>query len=126
MRVMRVTTIHAARDIRLEERPEPTIGAPTDAVVKVAAGCICGSDLWPYRGENDITRDVARAHLAGYRVLFEEILTAQGIHAPEALARQLVLLLEGATTVSAIDSHAQPARDAKTAAQSLVAMAHAR
>jgi len=52
---MRVTTIHGPRDIRLEERPEPTIDAPTDAIVKVTAGCICGSDLWPYRGENDIT-----------------------------------------------------------------------
>ena len=52
---MRVTTIHAPRDIRLEERPEPSIDAPTDAVIKVSAGCICGSDLWPYRGENDIT-----------------------------------------------------------------------
>jgi threonine dehydrogenase-like Zn-dependent dehydrogenase len=55
MRVMRATTIHAARDIRLEERPDPTIEAATDAIVKVTAGCICGSDLWPYRGENDIT-----------------------------------------------------------------------
>ncbi len=55
MRVMRATTIHGPRDIRLEERPEPTIEAPTDAIVKVTAGCICGSDLWPYRGENDIT-----------------------------------------------------------------------
>ena len=52
---MRVTTIHGPRDIRLEERPVPTIEAPTDAIVKVTAGCICGSDLWPYRGENDIT-----------------------------------------------------------------------
>jgi threonine dehydrogenase-like Zn-dependent dehydrogenase len=55
MRVMRATTIHGPRDIRLEERPEPTIKAPTDAIVKVTAGCICGSDLWPYRGENPIT-----------------------------------------------------------------------
>ena len=52
---MRVTTIHGPRDIRVEERPAPTIEAPTDAVVRVAAACICGSDLWPYRGENDIT-----------------------------------------------------------------------
>src|SRR3954452_22358282 len=55
MRVMRATTIHGTRDIRLQECPDPTIEAPTDAVVKVTAGCICGSDLWPYRGENDIT-----------------------------------------------------------------------
>lgn len=52
---MRVTTIHGTRDIRLEERPTPTIDQPTDAIVQVTAGCICGSDLWPYRGENDIT-----------------------------------------------------------------------
>jgi threonine dehydrogenase-like Zn-dependent dehydrogenase len=52
---MRVTTIHGTKDIRLEERPVPTIDAPTDAIVKVVASCICGSDLWPYRGENDIT-----------------------------------------------------------------------
>jgi threonine dehydrogenase-like Zn-dependent dehydrogenase len=51
---MRATTIHGPRDIRLSEVPDPTLTAPTDAVVKVVAGCICGSDLWPYRGENDI------------------------------------------------------------------------
>ena len=52
---MRATTIHAPGDIRVEDVPDPTIQAPTDAIVKVAAGCICGSDLWPYRGHNDIT-----------------------------------------------------------------------
>jgi len=52
---MRATTIHGTRDIRLSEVPDPTIAAPTDAIVRVVAGCICGSDLWPYRGENDIT-----------------------------------------------------------------------
>ena len=52
---MRVTTIHGTRDIRLEDRPAPTIEQPTDAIVKVVAACICGSDLWPYRGENEIT-----------------------------------------------------------------------
>jgi threonine dehydrogenase-like Zn-dependent dehydrogenase len=52
---MRVTTIHAPGDIRLEERPRPEVSAPTDAVIKITAGCICGSDLWPYRGANDIT-----------------------------------------------------------------------
>ena len=52
---MRVTTLHGTRDIRLEEHPDLTIEAPTDAIVRVVASCICGSDLWPYRGENDIT-----------------------------------------------------------------------
>jgi len=55
MQSMRVTTIHGAGDIRLEERPEPVVKRPTDAVVRVVASCICGSDLWPYRGENPIT-----------------------------------------------------------------------
>jgi threonine dehydrogenase-like Zn-dependent dehydrogenase len=52
---MRVTTLHGPRDIRLEERPEPAIEQPTDAVIEVTASCICGSDLWSYRGENPIT-----------------------------------------------------------------------
>jgi threonine dehydrogenase-like Zn-dependent dehydrogenase len=51
---MRVTTIHGPGDIRLEERPAPTIDEPTEAIVKVVASCVCGSDLWPYRGENPI------------------------------------------------------------------------
>ena len=59
---MRVATIHAARDIRLEDRPEPSITAPTDAVIKITAGCICGSDLWPYRGENEITAGETIGH----------------------------------------------------------------
>ncbi|MCG7320332.1 MULTISPECIES: zinc-dependent alcohol dehydrogenase family protein [Arsenicicoccus] len=49
---MRATMIHAARDIRLEEAPAPSVLTPTDAVVRVVRSCICGSDLWPYRGEN--------------------------------------------------------------------------
>ena len=59
---MRVTTIHAPGDIRLEERPEPAIKAPTDAIIKITAGCICGSDLWPYRGENAITAGSTIGH----------------------------------------------------------------
>ncbi len=51
---MRVTTIHGPGDIRLEQRPAPSIGEPTEAIVKVVASCVCGSDLWPYRGENPI------------------------------------------------------------------------
>jgi threonine dehydrogenase-like Zn-dependent dehydrogenase len=35
----------------VEERPEPTIERPTDAVVRIVAACVCGSDLWPYRGQ---------------------------------------------------------------------------
>lgn len=51
---MRATTIHGPGDIRLQEVPDPQLAAATDAVVRVTAGCICGSDLWPYRGASDI------------------------------------------------------------------------
>jgi hypothetical protein len=47
---MQATVIHGARDIRLEEVPDPAILHPGDALVKVVAACVCGSDLWPYRG----------------------------------------------------------------------------
>ncbi|MCW2601553.1 MAG: dehydrogenase [Frankiales bacterium] len=47
---MRATVLRAPRDIVLEDVPDPRIERPTDAVVRVAAACICGSDLWPYRG----------------------------------------------------------------------------
>jgi threonine dehydrogenase-like Zn-dependent dehydrogenase len=62
MAAMRVTTIHAPGDIRLEERPTPTIDSPTDAIVKVVASCVCGSDLWSYRGENPINEPSPMGH----------------------------------------------------------------
>ncbi len=47
---MQGTVLHAARDIRFEDVAEPTIVEPTDAIIKLSATCVCGSDLWPYRG----------------------------------------------------------------------------
>ena len=47
---MRATTIYGPGDVRLEEAPDPRLVEPTDAVVRVVAACVCGSDLWPYRG----------------------------------------------------------------------------
>jgi threonine dehydrogenase-like Zn-dependent dehydrogenase len=52
---MRVTSLHAPGEITLDEGPEPAITAPTDAIIRVTAACICGSDLWPYRGLADVT-----------------------------------------------------------------------
>ena len=37
-------------DVRVEEREDPRIEASTDAIIRVSAACVCGSDLWPYRG----------------------------------------------------------------------------
>src|SRR4051794_36071201 len=47
---VRATLIHAPRDIRVEDVPDPAVQGPTDALVRVVAACVCGSDLWPYRG----------------------------------------------------------------------------
>jgi threonine dehydrogenase-like Zn-dependent dehydrogenase len=47
---MRATVIHGTRDIRLEDVPDPSVQLPTDALVRIVASCVCGSDLWPYRG----------------------------------------------------------------------------
>jgi threonine dehydrogenase-like Zn-dependent dehydrogenase len=47
---MRGAVLHAPGDIRVEDRPDPKIEVPTDAVIRMAATCVCGSDLWPYRG----------------------------------------------------------------------------
>jgi threonine dehydrogenase-like Zn-dependent dehydrogenase len=52
MAIMRATTIHGPGDIRFTEVPDPVIVAPTDAIITVTGSCICGSDLWHYRGEN--------------------------------------------------------------------------
>lgn len=42
--------MHGPGDVRVEDLDVPTVIEPTDAVIQVAAACICGSDLWPYRG----------------------------------------------------------------------------
>jgi threonine dehydrogenase-like Zn-dependent dehydrogenase len=45
---MRATVMRAAGDVRIDNVPDPAISEPTDAVIRVARACICGSDLWPY------------------------------------------------------------------------------
>jgi threonine dehydrogenase-like Zn-dependent dehydrogenase len=47
---MRGVVMYAPGDVRVEEREDPRIKEPTDAVIRLTATCICGSDLWPYRG----------------------------------------------------------------------------
>src|SRR4051794_8569347 len=47
---MRGAVLHAPGDVRVEQRPDPRIEKPTDAIIRLSATCVCGSDLWPYRG----------------------------------------------------------------------------
>lgn len=59
---MRATVIHGPHDIRVEDRPDPTIVEPTDAVVRTVAACVCGSDLWRYRGIAEVPRPTPIGH----------------------------------------------------------------
>ena len=51
---MRAVVMHEPGNVTVEEMPMPSILEPTDATIKLAATCICGSDLWPYRGAQPV------------------------------------------------------------------------
>ena len=55
---MRGVVMYEPGDVRVEEREDPKITEPTDAVIRVTATCICGSDLWPYRGAEPVDHQV--------------------------------------------------------------------
>jgi threonine dehydrogenase-like Zn-dependent dehydrogenase len=59
---MRQVIMHAAGEVRLEDRDDPTILEPTDAIIRLSAGCVCGSDLWPYRGFDTPTEPSTIGH----------------------------------------------------------------
>ncbi len=59
---MRGTVLYGPRDIRFEDRETPRIEKPTDAVIRMAATCVCGSDLWPYRGLQPISGPTPMGH----------------------------------------------------------------
>src|SRR6266536_2953236 len=59
---MRGTVLYGPRDVRFEERDTPTIIKPTDAIIRISATCVCGSDLWPYRGINAIPQPTPMGH----------------------------------------------------------------
>ena len=59
---MRGAVLYAPRDVRFEERPDPAIVEPTDAIIRISAACVCGSDLWPYRGINPVTQPTPMGH----------------------------------------------------------------
>ncbi len=59
---MRGTVLYGPRDVRFEERATPAIMEQTDAIIRMSATCVCGSDLWPYRGINPITQPTPMGH----------------------------------------------------------------
>ena len=59
---MRGAVMYAPGDVRVEERSDPAITAPTDAIVRLAATCVCGSDLWAWRGTDPVTEPTPMGH----------------------------------------------------------------
>lgn len=71
---MRGAVLYGPRDVRFEDRPEPKIVEPTDAIVRISLTCVCGSDLWPYRGLQPISGPTPMGH--EYCGVVEEVGTA--------------------------------------------------
>src|SRR5216110_1977283 len=59
---MRGAVLYGPRDVRFEEREAPKIVEPTDALVRISLTCVCGSDLWPYRGAQEIKGPTPMGH----------------------------------------------------------------
>src|SRR5438445_9300819 len=59
---MQGAVLYGPRDVRFEERDDPKIIKPTDAIIRIAAACVCGSDLWPYRGIQPIAQPTPMGH----------------------------------------------------------------
>jgi hypothetical protein len=59
---MRGVVMYAPGDVRVEDVEEPKIAKPTDAIIRLSSTCICGSDLWPYRGADEIGEPFHMGH----------------------------------------------------------------
>jgi threonine dehydrogenase-like Zn-dependent dehydrogenase len=81
---MQGTMLYGPRDVRLEERPDPKIIEPTDAIPRVSAACVCGSDLWPYRGIEPITQPQPMGH--EYVGIVEEVGSESNTSSPASLS----------------------------------------
>ena len=68
---MRAVVMYAPGDVRVEDRPEPTILKPTDAIIRLTASCICGLDLWAYRGIETLSGPRPMGH--EYAGIVEEV-----------------------------------------------------
>src|ERR687889_1982800 len=84
---MRGVIMHTAGEVSVEEREDPRIINPTDAVIRLSATCICGSDLWPYRGYEPVDHTVMGHEYCG---VVEEVGSAVRTLAPGRLRRRLV------------------------------------
>jgi threonine dehydrogenase-like Zn-dependent dehydrogenase len=82
---MRGVVLHGPGDVRVEEREDPKIEEPTDAIIRLSATCVCGSDLWPYRGADAVNEPRPMGH--EYVGIVEEV----GDHVGTIRPRQFVI-----------------------------------
>ena len=68
---MRGAVLYAPGDVRVEDRDDPKIIEPTDAILRLSATCVCGSDLWPYRGVEPVDGPSPMGH--EYAGIVEEV-----------------------------------------------------
>src|SRR5437879_6262905 len=59
---MKGTVLYGPRDVRFEEIETPKVTKPTDAIIRISATCVCGSDLWPYRGLQPVNEPTPMGH----------------------------------------------------------------
>ena len=59
---MRGAVLYGPRDIRYVDRADPRVIEPTDAIVRILATCVCGSDLWDYRGIDPVAQPTPMGH----------------------------------------------------------------
>src|SRR3979490_1454632 len=59
---MRGAVLYAPHGVRIDDRADPKIVEPTDAIMRLSATCICGSDLWPYRGIAKVAQPMPMGH----------------------------------------------------------------
>jgi threonine dehydrogenase-like Zn-dependent dehydrogenase len=68
---MRGAVMYGPGDVRVEQREEPRLVEPTDAIIRVSVACVCGSDLWSYRGIEDLEWPAPMGH--EYAGIVEEV-----------------------------------------------------
>ena len=106
---MRAAVLYGPRDVRLEDRETPRIIKPTDAILRLSATCICGSDLGPYRGIAKVAQPTPMGH--EYCGIVEEVGKGSGTSdAASSSSVRLRLLTIGASSASTdINHHASNA-----------------
>jgi threonine dehydrogenase-like Zn-dependent dehydrogenase len=76
---MRGVVMYSARDVRVVDREDPKIIEPTDTIIKISATCICGSDLWPYRGVEPADHQVMGHEYVGIVEEIRSLLAASDV-----------------------------------------------